>query len=674
MPGMPERRTHDYVRHGTTTLFAALNVADGTVITSLHRRHRATEFKKLLTARWASKCTSPAKARVTSPVSWSEVAAAVGRGSSDVAGPDDMPATTARASAASTATVPPVRPHPLPPLGLLFRLCPGRPIAGAAQTSGQQYGAGRILKRRRLGSSAVGGGMNALPHPDLPPGPHRDLLEALHDLHHHAGWPSLRTLARETGVSHTTVYKTFSSPALPTWGTLELLVEAMHGDTHHFHDLWLGATTPEGARPTTARIAGRKTELADVRHHVEAGNGLMLVMGEAGMGKTRLVTTAAQTTDSFVATGHCLPLASEAPLMPIAELLREVYTVDRGRWFEDGLAGASPFVTRALGRLLPELEDASDATLERDDETSRQRLFAALGTALAGLVSVRPLVLLLEDLHWADAATLDLLETLLARGAGVPVLGTWRTEDQTTPTSVTAWLSRVRRISGHHKLTLEPLTKEETVEQLTLLIGSAPEPHLAESVHARSLGQPLFTEQLANTGSSGDVLPTVLADLLDTRMAGLGDTAWTIARVLAVADRPLSGRLLDLAVALPADQITDGLRELDRHRLLASTRTSDDAGLRHPLLAEAARRRLVPGEGPAVHRSLAELLGTEPDVSPAEVATHCRAPATACVNWSGGSQRRAPRRRDGRPDRRPSSGCEQSRSGPLHARAPATPH
>ena len=49
MPGMPERRTHDYVRHGTTTLFAAMNVADGTVITSLHRRHRATEFKKFLT-------------------------------------------------------------------------------------------------------------------------------------------------------------------------------------------------------------------------------------------------------------------------------------------------------------------------------------------------------------------------------------------------------------------------------------------------------------------------------------------------------------------------------------------------------------------------------------------------------------------------------------------------
>ena len=362
---------------------------------------------------------------------------------------------------------------------------------------------------------------------------------------------------------------------------------------------------------------------------------MLLVTGEAGIGKTKLVTTAAQTTASFVATGHCLPLSSEAPLMPVAELLREVYAVDGGRWLEDALAGASPFVARALGRLLPEIEDASDATRERDNETSRQRLFAALGTALGGLSSVRPLVLLLEDLHWADAATLDLLETLLARGTGVPILGTWRTEDPSTPAPVTEWLTRVRRLSGFHELALDPLTKEETVEQLTLLIGAAPEPHLAESVHARSLGQPLFTEQLANSSGSGDVLPTVLADLLDARMAGLNDTAWAIARVLAVADRPLTLELLRQAVAVPADQLTVGLRELDRHRLLASTRISDDAGLRHPLLAEAGRRRLVPGEGAATHATLADLLGAEPGASPAEVATHWQGAgdATRELEW-----------------------------------------
>ncbi len=72
--------------------------------------------------------------------------------------------------------------------------------------------------------------MSALPRPDLPPGPHRDLVAALHELHHRDGWRSLRALARETGVSHTTVSKAFSSTTLPSWGVLELLVEAMGGD------------------------------------------------------------------------------------------------------------------------------------------------------------------------------------------------------------------------------------------------------------------------------------------------------------------------------------------------------------------------------------------------------------------------------------------------------------
>ena len=166
--------------------------------------------------------------------------------------------------------------------------------------------------------------MSALPRPELPPGPHRDLVDALHDLHHRAGWPSLRTLARETGVSHTTVSHAFSSPKVPSWGTLELLVEAMDGDTTAFHDLWLAATTPvdDGPAPTP-RIAGRKPELAAVRRHLETGTGLLLVTGEAGIGKTTLVgAAAAAIADTFVATGHCLPLSAEVPLMPVVDVLR----------------------------------------------------------------------------------------------------------------------------------------------------------------------------------------------------------------------------------------------------------------------------------------------------------------------------------------------------------------
>ena len=117
------------------------------------------------------------------------------------------------------------------------------------------------------------GPVSALPRADLAPGPARSLNDALHDLHHRAGWPSLRTLAAATGVSHTTVSKVFSQPALPTWGTLELLVEAMDGDGAHFHELWLAASTPTDGVGHTAprdrrasRRARRRTPAPRERH------------------------------------------------------------------------------------------------------------------------------------------------------------------------------------------------------------------------------------------------------------------------------------------------------------------------------------------------------------------------------------------------------------------------
>jgi hypothetical protein len=83
--------------------------------------------------------------------------------------------------------------------------------------------------------------MAMLLRPDLPAGPRRELSEALHDLHHQAGWPSLRAMAREVGCSYTTVSAAFSMTRLPKWGLLELLVETLNGDTEQFHRLWLAA-------------------------------------------------------------------------------------------------------------------------------------------------------------------------------------------------------------------------------------------------------------------------------------------------------------------------------------------------------------------------------------------------------------------------------------------------
>ena len=198
--------------------------------------------------------------------------------------------------------------------------------------------------------------MGALPRPDVAPGPRRELVDALHELHHRAGWPSLRTLARQTGVSHTTVSKVLSSSSLPSWGNVELIAEALGGDVPHIHSLWLSASAPaDGASAAAGRIAGRIGELAAVRSHLDTGAGMLLVTGEAGIGKTTLVSAAAAASQPVVAVGHCLRLSSEVPLLPVIDALRGLHQADDGQWMGEALTTCPDYVRASLGLLLPEL-------------------------------------------------------------------------------------------------------------------------------------------------------------------------------------------------------------------------------------------------------------------------------------------------------------------------------
>ena len=203
------------------------------------------------------------------------------------------------------------------------------------------------------------------------------------------------------------------------------------------------------------------------------------------------------------------------------------------------VATCPPYVASSLAALLPEAgSGAADASVGTED---RQLLFTSVGAALRALVGIRPLAILLEDLHWADAATLDLLEHLLGRGSPAPVLGSWRTGDDTTPQSSHDWFTRVRRQHAATVLELGPLSLEETAEQLRLLGGDMQD--RVDRIHTRSQGQPLFTEQLAAHLDDEPGLPGLLADLLDRRLDGLSETAWAVVRTLGVAERSLSPQL-----------------------------------------------------------------------------------------------------------------------------------
>lgn len=467
--------------------------------------------------------------------------------------------------------------------------------------------------------------MSGLPRPDLPPGPHRELLDRLHEVHHRAGWPSLRAIAQDVGCSPTTVSAVFSRPRLPSWGVLELVVESLGGDRAEFHALWLaaGATDPGRSSIATTRIAGRRSELARLRADLTRHPPrFTLVTGEAGIGKTRVVATAAAAPDPTVLTATSILAATPVPLLPITDVIRGALEHDDGQWIKEALAATPDYVAAELTRLVPELEELTRAG-PPTGAPSPHRLFAAVRRLLATLGEIRPAAIVLEDLHWADPMTRDLLEHLLALDAELPLplVGTWRTLDPDLPPAAAAWSTRIRRLPQVSVLPLSPLTLDETREQIALLPRTPLDEAATVRIHARAAGNPLFVEQLSYAESPEGDLPELLADLLDQRLATLDGDAWTVAGSLAALDRPATGRQLTAVAGLPEDRTSAALRVLEARKFVTRG-IGGPVALHHPLLAEAIRLRLTDLEAAGAHRRVASAMAGWPARAAAEVADH----------------------------------------------------
>ena len=231
-------------------------------------------------------------------------------------------------------------------------------------------------------------------------------------------------------------------------GVLELIVESMGGDVAEFHGLWLAASDPEGATPLSS-FADRGPSCGGSRGTPPSRDRCRTAAGDR-RGRDRKDANRRDCSGLretlFVARGSALPLSAQVPLLPITDALRSIYQVDDGRWLKAVLADGPSDVRVALCRLLPELHEDGEATVVQDEDLWRQRLFSAVASTWAALSATRPLGILIEDLHWADSTTLDLLEHLLTVGQEVPIVGTWRRDDLTVPSEVRDWLTRVRRL------------------------------------------------------------------------------------------------------------------------------------------------------------------------------------------------------------------------------------
>jgi predicted ATPase len=367
-------------------------------------------------------------------------------------------------------------------------------------------------------------------------------------------------------------------------------------------------------------FAGRRREMSDLRAALAGHSRLILVAGDAGIGKTRFVTEGLRGTRSVW--GACLPLAEKLPFLPVTEALDGLSRIEDGALLAGALAAIPPYARAEAVRLLPHLEQA-----EAGSRSGRhERMFSGVTELLAATARAGGLAVVIEDVHWADGATLDFLTFLARTGRAdaVTVVATVRTDEMPAEPAVRDWLAYARG-SGHaHEIRLGPLTRDEMAEQVTGLTGGRLPPAAWPELYARSEGNPFFTEQLvagAMAGGGLGGLPARLAELLTARVSNCGPQAWALLAAVSVAGRALTEDQLAGVTGLDAEGLRAGLREL-ASRSLAETAPGGRYRARHALLAEAAAARLLPGERRALHERLAGALGAGGEARAAEAADH----------------------------------------------------
>ncbi|HEV3001338.1 MAG TPA: AAA family ATPase, partial [Solirubrobacteraceae bacterium] len=366
------------------------------------------------------------------------------------------------------------------------------------------------------------------------------------------------------------------------------------------------------ARVSSTRFVGRESQLAELQSLLEdaaAGRPrIAFVTGESGMGKTRLVaelSTRASAAGARVLFGECVELgAGELPYAPIVAALRPLARR------ADPVLDALGLSRAELARLLPELGDGGAPPPGDGTVTPKARIFEALLTLLERLGRDQPVVLVVEDVHWADRSTRDFL-VFLARALWrerVLVVCTYRTDELHRRHPLRPVLTELERGERARRIELTPFTREELVAQLTDILGAEPDVVLLDRLLARSEGNPLFVEELLAAGpDGGGDLPPTLRDALIMRVEALPEPAQELLRVVAAGQRVDHDVLRDVS-GIEGRPLREALRETIAHGLLVP----DDGGryaFRHALLREAVEDDLLPGERTDLHLALAEALG-----------------------------------------------------------------
>jgi ATP/maltotriose-dependent transcriptional regulator MalT len=363
-------------------------------------------------------------------------------------------------------------------------------------------------------------------------------------------------------------------------------------------------------RVSASRLIGRAGELADLEAAFDEATteaaSLAFLAGESGVGKSRLLHTLldrAREKGGCAIGGECVELGrDELPYAPLVSALRGLV-----REQDRVLERLSPATRQGLAQLLPELDADAAAAADEDDH---YRPFEALLGLLETMAEETPMVLWLDDAHWADNATRHFLFYLAANLPDHVRLLTviaYRSDQLHRSHPMRPLLAELGRGRRVRRLELAPFDRGEVATQLDDILGAAPDPEVVERFFERGEGNPLFTEELLAAGSDGrGRLPTTLRDALLLRIERLSETTRRLLRILAVGGRLKHDHLVAVCDSTE-DELTAGLREAVEAQVIAVGR-DDRYGFRHALLREVIYDDLLPGERAELHLRLAQAL------------------------------------------------------------------
>jgi DNA-binding CsgD family transcriptional regulator len=347
-----------------------------------------------------------------------------------------------------------------------------------------------------------------------------------------------------------------------------------------------------GLLPIVGRAAERAAVSAAYERAAAGQSQLLLITGAAGIGKTRLAEELARQAwqaGAQVLTGESAPLAGAALAYgPFVDALG-----DRAGWL---LADDAP------GDML----------------AARHRLFARMLGLLTELAAGAPLLLILEDLHWADESSRELLAFLTVRLRQAPVLVAATLREEDLAGDAQRWLAELEHRPAATRLRLAGLADTEISELVTGLLPAGASADQVAAVVSAAEGNPLYARELASAGPHGP--PASIADAVLAKAAGLAAPARAVVDQVCVADRGMSHGLLAATVPLPEEPLLASARQAVGSGLLVAS--GDGYAFPHALIRQVLYAHLLPGDRHRLHRRLAEALATRADADPGLLAQH----------------------------------------------------